>query len=157
CCAADVLDRDSVFAAIENLDTNSPFTMVTEGLLLYFGDAEMNQFLSNIQAVLERYPTARWVTDFVTRQNLKELLDSHPGVATAVRAVFSQTGREVVPNNPFQTDECVSSRLTGYGLVADKTTSLSDITSTLKMDIVQSARELIVGTRKIWCLRALPS
>lgn len=157
CCAADVLNRDSVFAAIENLDTTSPFTMVTEGLLLYFNDAEMNQFLTNIQAVLEQYPGARWVTDFVTRQNLVELCDSHPGVAAAVRAVFSQTGREVVPSNPFQTDDCIRHRLAEHGMTSEATIPLADVTSTLNLEIGQTQRELIVGSRRIWCLNARQS
>lgn len=152
CCAADVLDRDSVFAAIGNLDTSSPFTLATEGLLLYFSEQEMEQFFSNIQAVLQKFPTAVWVTDFVSKSNLQDLFDSHPGVAKSVKAVFSQVQRSVVPSNPFDSDECINHWLRRFGLVASAKVDLKDVTSILDMEsgVTTEQRQRVVGTRKIW-------
>ena len=152
CCAADVLDRDSVFAAIENLDTGSPFTVATEGLLLYFSDPEMEQFFANIQAVLRKYPKAVWVTDFVSKSNLKDLFDSHPGVAASVKAVFSQVRREVVPSNPFESADCINRWLDRFGLIVQATVDLVEATSILELefDVPAEQRHRVVGNRKIW-------
>ncbi len=152
CCAADVLDRQSLFAAIENLDTGSPFTLATEGLLLYFSEAEMEQFFANIQAVLEKFPHAVWVTDFVSKSNLQDLFDSDPGVAKSVKAVFSQVQRSVVPSNPFDSDECINQWLDRFGLVAAAKVDLRDATSILEIeaDVTAEQRQQVVGNRKIW-------
>ena len=152
CCAADVLNSESVFAAIENLDSGSPFTIVTEGLLLYFGESEMEQFFSNIQAVLRKFPQSVWVTDFVSKSNLKDLFNSHPGVAASVKSVFSQVGRDVVPDNPFEFDDCINRWLDQFGLVAQATVALKDATGILKLEseVPAQQRQRIVGNRKIW-------
>ena len=152
CCAADVLDRESVFAAIENLDTGSPFTVATEGLLLYFSEPEMVQFFENIQAVLRKFPSAVWVTDFVSKSNLQDLFDSHPGVAASVKAVFSQVRREVVPSNPFDSDDCINRWLDRYGLATQATVDLEEATSILELefDVPAEQRHRVVGNRKIW-------
>lgn len=159
CCAADVLNRESIFAAIENLDVSHPFVIATEGLLLYFGETEMEQFFANIRSVFERYPKAVWVTDFVSQSNLKDLFASHPGVARGVKAVFSQTGRNVVPSNPFQFDDCVRNWLERFKLRVESTVDLKDATGLLKLqaDIPSNQRQRIVGNRKIWRIAALPS
>jgi hypothetical protein len=152
CCAADVLDKESMFAAIENLDTGSPFTLATEGLLLYFSEPEMEQFFKNIQSVLRKYPNAVWVTDFVSKSNLKDLFGSHPGVAASVKAVFSQVRREVVPSNPFESDDCIGKWLDRFGLVAQATVDLEEATSILELeyDVPTEQRHRVVGNRKIW-------
>jgi len=152
CCAADVLGRDSIFAAIDNLDTGIPFTLATEGLLLYFSEPEMEQFFANIQAVLRKYPKAVWVTDFVSKSNLMDLFDSHPGVAASVKAVFSQVRREVVPANPFGSDDCINRWLDRFGLVAQAAVDLAEATSILELeyDVPAKQRQKVVGNRKIW-------
>lgn len=152
CCAADALNRESVFAAIENLDTSSPFTLATEGLLLYFGEDEMEQFFANIQAVLTRFPNAVWVTDFVSKSNLTDLFEAHPGVAASVKAVFAQVGRSVVPSNPFLSDACILRWLDRFQLKVESTVELKEIAGTLKLDvdIPESQRHCIVGNRRIW-------
>lgn len=152
CCGVDVLNLDSMYEALSSLDLSNPFTLVTEGLLLYFGLNEMKQFLNNIRELLKRHPEAVWVTDLVSKANLKELLDSHAGVASGVRKVFALTGREVVPENPFQTEEDIHQLLSEYGLAVESTIALSDVTAELQfdVDIPQKQRDAIVGTRKIW-------
>jgi O-methyltransferase involved in polyketide biosynthesis len=152
CCAANVLDRESVFRAIENLDSNNAFTIATEGLLLYFGQQEMEQFFSNVREILIRFPHATWVTDLVSKSNLGDLFHSHPGVATSVKAVFSQVRRAVVPDNPFNSDACILDWLARFGLEVESCVELQAVTSTLKMDvdISNEQRQRIVGNRKIW-------
>lgn len=151
-CATDVLDLDSMLEALKSIDTHMPFTIVTEGLLLYFTNNELRQFLENIFTLLSRGRNATWITDLVTQENLDELFNSHPGVARSVRKVFELTGRTIIASNPFQSDACVHRYLHEFGLRVDSTVPLRYVA--LRMDLVvpveQSMREKIVGSRKIW-------
>ena len=128
CCTVDVLNQKSV---MHSLDVEKPFTMVTEGLLLYFGQTEMNESFHNISIVLNRYEHDFWVTDFVTQQNLKELFMSDPDVARGVKDVFSLTGRNVVPDNPFGDAEAVGNYLLEFDLQTDKILPLTSTTGLL--------------------------
>lgn len=152
CCAADVLDQESVFSTVENLDTRHPFTIVTEGLLLYFELDEMHTFLANIAAVLHQFPKATWVTDFVTKSDLSTLFESDEDVARSVRAVFRQTGRKVVSENPFEHEDCVGKMLEEFGLRVEGKVPLRRVTSDLRFDfeVEQECRDRVVGSRKAW-------
>jgi len=152
CCAVDVLDLESLVKAVEVLDTKNAFTIITEGLLLYFGKDEMQRFLQNMKSVLLKYPNAVWVTDFVTQKNLQELLSSHAGVAAGVRSVFSMAGRNVVPGNPFTDDDCVKTMLTETGLQVLDTVPLVETMGLVRLETEVSLeqRAAIVGTRQIW-------
>lgn len=156
CCAVNVLDRESVSNSLNSLDTTKPFTIVTEGLLLYFNVQEMEQFLSNMHSVLSRFPQSTWVTDIVSRQNLEELLACDPSVAESVRKVFALTGREVVPANPFQSDECILRRIHQFGMRLESTIPLRGMTKQLEFGstLSQKDRNGIVGSRKTWRLSA---
>lgn len=159
CRAVDVLDQASVFDCLAKLDANKPFCVVTEGLLLYFSEAEMRTFCEMMSGVLDEYPSATWVTDFVSQQNLRELFASSPDVARGVKDVFSLTGRSVVPDNPFQTEFEIEQWLNDHDLAVERTLPLSAATEMLDFEIPipQSLREQIVGSRKIWCVRATES
>ena len=93
-----------------------------------------------------------WVTDFVSKSNLKDLFNSQPGVAASVKSVFSQVGRDVVPDNPFEFDDCINRWLDQFGLVAQATVALKDATGILKLEseVPAQQRQRIVGNRKIW-------
>ncbi|MEO8269363.1 MAG: class I SAM-dependent methyltransferase [Aureliella sp.] len=151
-CATDVLDLDSMLEALKSIDTDMPFTIVTEGLLLYFTNNELRLFLRNIVALLSRGRNAMWITDLVTQGNLNELCTSHPGVARSVRKVFELTGRSIIADNPFQFEACVQRYLNEFGLRVDRTVLLRDSASRLDLSIAtaQSIRERVVGSRKIW-------
>lgn len=152
CCAADVLDLQSLLSAVDILDTPNPFSLLTEGLLLYFGKDEMTRFLQNMKTVLTKFPNAVWITDFVTRKNLQELFNSNPEVAAGVRNVFSLTGRSVVQSNPFIDEDCVRNLLAEFELQVLATVPLEKATSLLKLDteISPEQRSAIVGTRQVW-------
>ncbi|MEZ6130757.1 MAG: class I SAM-dependent methyltransferase [Planctomycetaceae bacterium] len=152
CCAVDVLNLESLLNAVEILDTDNAFTIVTEGLLLYFSRDEMQQFLQNIKAVLLKHPNAVWVTDFVTQKNLQELFSSRSGIANGVRNVFSLTGRDVVPSNPLIDDSYVKAMLAESGLQVLNTILLAQATERvrLELNVPPKQRAAIVGTRKIW-------
>ncbi len=153
-CAIDVLDLDSMLVALNSIDTHMPFTIVTEGLLLYFTNDELRQFLENMVTLLSRGRNATWVTDLVTQQNLNELFASHPGVARSVRKVFELTGRTIIASNPFQSNTCVERYLREFGLRVDRTVSLRDVAPRLNLRIPIDAqfRKNIVGSRKIWSI-----
>ena len=152
CCGANVLDSASVFSAIENLDTNSPFTMVTEGLLLYFNQSEMKRFFEIMSSVLKRFPKAVWVSDIVSRADLKRLLDFDPALANTVRNIFANTQREVVPSNPFESEHCIREMLDRFGIHVVDTVLLADATTISEPEISTPLpdRKKIVGNRKIW-------
>lgn len=152
CCAVDVLERSSLFQALSGVDTNKPFAIVTEGLLLYFREVELKQFLQNLHHVMAEFPQTCWVTDLVTRDDLDQLRSSHPEVIQAIRKVFSLTGRSVIPDNPFQTEDCIHRLLGDCGLRVEATVPLGSATSLLKLEheISPARRDQIVGTRKIW-------
>ena len=153
-CATDVLDLDSMLEALNSIDTHMPFTIVTEGLLLYFTNHELRQFLENIVTLLSRGRNATWITDLVTQENLGELFTSHPGVARSVRKVFELTGRMIIANNPFQSEACVERYLQEFGLRVDWKVSLRDVAPrlNLRIPIDSQLRERIVGSRKIWSI-----
>ncbi len=158
-CATDVLDLDSLLEALNSIDTHMPFTIVTEGLLLYFSNDELRQFLENIVTLLSRGRNATWITDLVTQENLGELFSSHPGVARSVRRVFQHTGRMIITNNPFQSEACVERYLHEFGLRVDRTVSLRDVAPRLNLRIPIDSllrenllRKNIVGSRKIWSI-----
>jgi len=152
CCAVDVLDRNSLQETLKSLDPTQPFTLVTEGLLLYFSETEMKQFWENIASILGAFPNASWVADLVTQHDLQQMFTDHADVARGVREIFSQTGRTVVPSNPFQTPECIPNWLDNYSLKADATLALSEATHLVKPPFELSAeqRRSIVGERKIF-------
>ena len=156
CCAVDVLNQESVVESLNALDTEKPFSLVTEGLLLYFQENEMRTFLENISYVLKRFKHAVWITDFVTQQNLKELFMSDPAVARGVKDVFTLTGRSVVPNNPFEDEISVERHLTDYDLEIDKALPLTSTTPLLEFDIPlpQEKRDRVVGTRSIYRIQS---
>jgi O-methyltransferase involved in polyketide biosynthesis len=153
-CATDVLDRDSLLEALNSIDTHMPFTIVTEGLLLYFTNHELTQFFENMVTLLSRGRNATWITDLVTQQNLNELFASHPGVSRSVRKVFELTGRTIIASNPLQSNACVERYLSEFGLRVDRTVSLRDVAPRLNLRIPIDAqlRENVVGSRKIWSI-----
>lgn len=157
CRAVDVLDRNSVFDCLSTLDSEKSFCIVTEGLLLYFGEAEMKRFFAIISAALHEYPESVWVTDFVSKQNLQELFDSNPDVARGVRDVFSLTGRSVVPSNPFEDVSSVERWLMEFNLGVERQLPLAMTTQMLDLGtpLSQTNRDRMVGTRSIWCIRKL--
>ena len=153
-CANDVLDLDSMLESLKSIDTDMPFTIVTEGLLLYFTINELRQFLSNIFTLLSRGRNTTWITDLVTKENLNELCTSHPEVSRSVRKVFEMTGRTIIASNPFQSEACVQRYLNEFGLRVNRTVALRDVASRLDLSIAtaQSIRERVVGSRKIWSI-----
>lgn len=156
CCAVDVLDHCSVQQCIAGLDDETSFAMVTEGLLLYFTEAEMRQVFRNLSVVLHQYPESCWVTDLVTRQHLQELFASSGSVGTAVRRVFSLTGRDVQPNNPFADTAEFMRWLAEFGLRLESSLALQKTTARLCFDVPVSAaqRDRIVGSRQIVRIRS---
>lgn len=159
CCTVDVLDRKSVFDCLGSLNADQSVSVVTEGLLLYFGEQEMRQFLSNMRAVLHEFEDAVWVTDFVAKQNLQELFASDPGVARGVKEVFSMTGRSVVPGNPFENDAVVEAWLDEFDLRVERKFPLQSTTAMLNFEVPlpQTQRDRIVGSRCIWCIKKKPA
>lgn len=159
CCSVDVLDRQSVLDCLGSLNADMSVSVVTEGLLLYFGEQEMRQFLSNMRALLHEFEDAVWVTDFVAKQNLQELFASDPGVARGVKQVFSMTGRSVVPSNPFEDDSSVEAWLNEFDLQVDRKFPLQSTTAMLNFDVplAQEQRDRIVGSRCIWCIKKKPT
>ncbi|MCP4095198.1 MAG: class I SAM-dependent methyltransferase [Pirellulaceae bacterium] len=155
CCGANALDRDSIWETLVSLDKSKPFTLLTEGLLLYFDKEELAKFLQIVSLLLKSFPNAIWVTDFVTKENLADLLASHDGVAQGVRKVFGLTGRNVIPGNPFQTTECIHAALQRHWLSVDTTVRLADASRHLDLDrgISEELRASIVGDRKIWSIK----
>lgn len=151
-CATDVLQLDSMLEALNSIDTHMPFTIVTEGLLLYFTNDELRLFLQNMVALLFLGRNSTWITDLVTQENLNELFASHPGVSRSVRKVFELTGRTIIASNPFQSDACVERYLSDFRLRVDRTVSLRDVASRLNLSIPidSQLREDIVGSRRIW-------
>ena len=152
CCAANVLDLESMSNAIQDFDPAQPLTIVTEGLLLYFDEPEMDQFWENMRHLLSQHPNAVWVTDMVTKENLGDLMNSHPGVAEAVRKVFQLTSRTVVASNPFQGDSCIVRQLERFDLQPKSRLLLTDALSLLPLanQEMRSKAEKLVGYRKIW-------
>ena len=153
-CANDVLDLDSMLESLKSIDTDMPFTIVTEGLLLYFTNDELKRFLDNMRILLSQGRIATWITDLVTQANMQDLFSSHPGVASSVRRIFELTGRRIEVNNPFQSEACVSKCLAEFGLRADANVALRDLSLRLDlaMPFAHAERERVVGSRKIWTI-----
>lgn len=153
-CANDVLDLDSMLESLKSIDTDMPFTIVTEGLLLYFTNDELKRFLDNMRILLSQGRIATWITDIVTQANMQELFSNHPGVSSSVRRIFELTGRRIEANNPFQSESCVSKYLADFGLRLDANVALRDLSLRLDlaMPIAPSEREKVVGSRKIWTI-----
>ena len=91
----------------------------------------------------------------VTRQNLKELFASDSNVAKGVKQVFSLTGREVEPANPFDDLAAVKDWLAEFNLQVERELPLTSTTARLKFDvsIPQEQRDRIVGSRSIWRIK----
>ena len=153
-CANDVLDLDSMLESLKSIDTDMPFTIVTEGLLLYFTNDELKRFLDNMRILLSQGRIATWITDIVTQANIHELFSNHAGVSSSVRRIFELTGRRIEANNPFQSESCVSKYLADFGLRLDANVALRDLSLRLDlaMPIAPSEREKVVGSRKIWTI-----
>jgi hypothetical protein len=156
CCTVDVLDLSSWQKPFEAIDVESPFVIVSEGLLLYFTKAELSQFMQHMREFLKRYPMALWITDFVTRNDLQNLIEIHPGVAQAVRQTFALTGRSVVGENPLENEASISQLAVDYGLHVRSTVKLSDCSSRHSTPPFTD-ETCIEGGRKIWTLTASTS
>ncbi|MEO8269720.1 MAG: hypothetical protein ABI557_08370, partial [Aureliella sp.] len=144
----------SMLEALKSIDTDLPFTIVTEGLLLYFTNDELKQFLGNIGVLLSQGRNATWITDLVTQTNMQELFASHPGVASSVRRIFELTGRKIIASNPFQSDGCIQKYLDEFGLQFNASIALRELSSRLELTLPFIAEEAgkVVGTRKIWTI-----
>ena len=153
-CANDVLDLDSMLESLKSIDTDMPFTIVTEGLLLYFTNDELKRFLDNMRILLSQGRNATWITDLVTQTNMQELFSSYPGVSRSVRRIFELTGRMIEANNPLQSEACVSKCLAEFGLRVDANVALRDLSLRLDlaMPFAPGERERVVGSRKIWTI-----
>ncbi len=153
-CATDVLDLESMLEALKSIDTDMPFTIVTEGLLLYFTNDELKRFLENIGVLLTQGRNATWITDLVTQVNMQELFAIHQGVASSVRRIFELTGRKIEANNPFQSDACVLKYLDEFGLRVEATVALRELSSRLELTLpfAPVERDSVVGSRKIWTI-----
>ena len=103
---------------------------------------------------MAEYPQVQWVTDLVTRQNLQELFDSDPEVAHGVKKIFSNTGRSVVPGNPFESDDCIRKCAEQHGVDIASTVSLQQTAQNLNpgVPVTPEERNAIVGSRKVWTL-----
>jgi O-methyltransferase involved in polyketide biosynthesis len=157
CCAINALDLDNLRHALACTDPGCDLTIVTEGLLLYFAADEMCTFLQNMRAVLTERPQARWIVDMVSRTNLQELFDCDAEVASAVRKIFSHTGRSVVSANPFRTESCVEECIERHGLRRVAKLPLAEMTAVLPASstISQDSMRSIVGSRAVWTIAAL--
>lgn len=159
CCGIDALDLASIRHALEYTDPNADLVVVSEGLLLYFTADEMRRFLLHMRALLAERPRAAWVVDLVSQSHLRDLFARHADVAQAIRTVFAATGREVVGNNPFQTDACIERWLGEHGLEVVETRTLAETLDELgeQGHAWDAEAKSIVGERKIWTIRAARS
>ncbi len=154
CCGIDALDLASMQHALEYTDPEAGLVIVTEGLLLYFSMDEMEQFLSNMRAVLNDRSRAMWVVDFVTQRSLADLFQCDRSVAAGVKSVFASTQREVVAVNPFADETSVRDRLAAHGLQVVAQSLLADQADGAEIFPKGSHRDLraITGSRKIWTI-----
>ena len=157
CCGIDALDLDSLRHALECTDPEAGLAIVTEGLLLYFTDEEMQRFLANMRNILGERPHAAWVVDLVSRQNLAELCGNHPSVATAVKGIFAATTREVIARNPFEDEGGIRDALHDHGLEVVGFIPLSEIAEQLPRadGISRTHLQSLCGTRAIWTIRPM--
>lgn len=156
CLAVDVLDRYSVVAAIKQLDHSLPFTIVTEGLLLYFDDREMDRFLTNMRMLLKEFPLATWVTDFVTQKDFGSLFAAANDVALCVKKIFSSVGRNVVRHNPFADADAVSEKLSEYDLTVQSQLPLGQFADLFQFEASEAfpSDSSILGNRMTWKVTA---
>jgi O-methyltransferase involved in polyketide biosynthesis len=152
CCSIDVLDSSSWQPAFDAIDRDSRFVIVSEGLLLYFTNSELRQFFQTVRTVLSQYPNAVWITDFVTQENLQDLLGQHPAVAQAVRRTFASTGRSVIAENPFQNEASIHRWAAEFELSVMSTVPLSG--GGEQVQTGDGPGNLVTGSRKIWTLSA---
>ena len=155
CAGADVLNLDSIREALTAIDRELPFVIVSEGLLLYLSTDELNVLMGHMASILRDHPQATWIADFVSKANLGELLESSPGVAHAVRKVFSMTGREVIGANPFQSDECITAMLAENQLEVRSRIDLVQIENTRDKQPSDEVLEML-GSRRIWTISSPP-
>ena len=157
CCGLNALDLASIQHALEYTDPRSELVIVTEGMLLYFDDAELQRFLSNMRAVLTAHPRAVWVVDMVSRAELTDLCRCDAGVAAAIRSVFALTNRSVIPANPFENESAIDGALRQHDLhVVAKEPLSAAITQGLvdSRDCSPADANAILGNRKIWTIAA---
>lgn len=157
CCGLNALDLDSIQHALEYTDSRSPLVLVTEGLLLYFNEAELQQFLTNMRTVLTKHPRATWVVDMVSRKELADLCACDGGVAAAIKSVFALTNRSVIPANPFADESEIDTTLRRHGL---RVVAKEPLTAAVAQGLVE-ARDCgpsdalaVLGHRKIWTIAA---
>ena len=129
-------------------------TFASEGLLLYFSEEELGQFLTNIRNMLVQFPKALWVSDLVSSRDLERFVSYHPGVANAVRSVFKMTGRSVVAQNPFPDIELFEKFLHRYGLEIKTKTPLSSTLGSINFEHTLSSKQMreIVGERCVYSI-----
>ena len=157
CCGVDVLNEASIDQVLELLGPVHPITLVTEGLLLYFSDEELGQFLTNIRNVLAKFPQAIWVTDLVSRSDLQNFANCHAGVARAVKSVFELTGRSVVGQNPFSDGSTFTDYLARFGLMPKSVIKLGSTLGSVNLEHGLSSQQMseIVGERNIFTAKAM--
>lgn len=156
CCGLDALDLPGLRRTLEYTDPQAPLVLITEGLLLYFGRAELTQFLGHMRTVLAERPQAVWVVDFVSRQHLEDLCACDPAVAKAIRGVFANTQRAVIVDNPFRGDECIERALRESGLRVERRNPLAEC-STARESLpgcTPADQRSICGRRSIWTIAA---
>ena len=157
CCGVDVLDESSLRGVLESIDTEHPFTLVTEGLLLYFSEEELSRFLTIIKNVLEEFLNAVWISDLVSTDDLNHFTSCHPGVAAAVKEVFGRTGRSVLGQNPFKNASAFTDYLKRFNLRIDSQTNLrSTLGSTSFRHSLHEQQMLeVVGDRSVYTVKSL--
>lgn len=154
CCGLDALDLDSLRHALEYTDPNADLVIVTEGLLLYFTQVELQLFLRNMHTILVERPRTVWVVDLVSRQNLMELCSSDRSVAAAVTRIFGSTTRAVIADNPFENEAAIIDVLRQHGLQVRSKAELSAAAVRLSRPahVTPEAVRAICGSRKIWTI-----
>ena len=155
CCGVDVLDEASLRGVLKSIDTTHPFTLVTEGLLLYFSEKELSQFLMIIKSVLKEFPNAVWISDLVSTEDLQRFTSCHPGVAASVKEVFGRTGRSVLGQNPFKDASAFAEHLNRFELRIDAQTKLQSTLSLISFDHSLSDEQMleVVGDRSVYTVK----
>ena len=156
CCGLDALNLASIRHALAYTDPDAKLVILTEGLLLYFNEHELRQFLQHLRTILTERRNAVWVADLVSKQNLSELCSSDANLAAAVKAIFASTQRAVISENPLTDDDSIAAILGEHGLQVTSQLPLSLIGQRL-LDVAGDSRldaARICGTRKIWTIAA---
>ena len=154
CCGVDVFNQNSIGRVLELLNPDDPITLITEGLLLYFSEDELGQFLDNIRNLLVKYPRATWVTDLVSNSDLQNFANCYPGVALAVKSIFELTGRPVIAQNPFSDASAFANCLARFGLESQSRTMLSSTLGSINFENALSMQQMseVVGRRSIFSI-----